>query len=182
MNLPALLLILHAMLMPVQPYETAAFSQAIVDNGLGVPLTWYTPTVTVMSLSGAPAGWMGAASCTRGAIAINPLYADDPNITMTIMHELVHLHNGCNGSEAWTTLAAYETMASLGRDADIIADLYQRVSVLVEGGGDMSPDKLNAYYRVPINTMLYYDLGNYDDLQVALERIGLRERVYGDKQ
>jgi hypothetical protein len=175
------MLILQSMLTPVQPYDVGVFSQAIVDEGLGTELTWYTPTVTVMNISGAFPGWKAASDCRRGAIALNPLYANENITPMAILHELVHLHRNCSGSEQATTMAAFEAMSSLGRDEDVIAYLYRQV-VTLEYGSDLPASMVKEYYRDPVNTILYYDVSAYPHLQETLERIGLREKVYGDKQ
>jgi hypothetical protein len=184
MNLPALLIILISLYLPASPpAEIDQFSDAIVASNHGSELWWYTPRIVHQNISGAPSGWRAATLCSPywgGVVYLNPAI-DDVEQPADIMHELVHLHNNCFGSETYTELASWDALAYLGRDDDVIHAITRRL----QGYDDNSlPNVIrNDYYVKPIDTITSYNISQkYPYLYETLVDIGIIEIRYGDRQ
>ena len=168
----------------VQPYDVNIFSDAIVQTGHGEAL-WYTPRVATTPLKNAPYGWKGATSCFppiySGVIYINPKL-DKNEIPITVMHELIHLHNGCRGAEYITELETLDVLAFLNRKQDVFLDLI----IKLKGAGrkDLPYSIIKEYYLKPVNYILYNkSLKNeYPYLYNLIIDIGLIEREWDGKK
>lgn len=187
-----ILVILLSMTLPTYPTVTVDEAMAaIVETGHGNELFWYTPRVEYYLPHSVPSTVRGATNCWppvySGVVYINPRFPKSSQ-SVTIAHEMTHLQTDCNNTELDAELSAMDALAYLGRDADVIRNVIERMDGCIHPPRHLSNDIVKRYYCDVAYTILYTNVhgdttNKYPYLYEVMVDIGvLPDAVYDSRR